>query len=366
VKTKFARMIADCDLLILPRMTIMNPASDSAGIPARIYNLSKEQIEVIKDFMKAGKPVMALMGPLNGPNNQPPSEPDDFEKLLVDRGVELGRQTILFDADSKAFASRMTGEQFGNKPLEIPMVTFKSGKKKNPLAEAMRITGQSVDQALDIRLRAPRPIYILPGYEDQQNFSAEFLYTSADSWNEEKPIAGAMQQNGRMMFYRPRYEATKFNDPKKDTHDEERRGPFPIGVAIESKIPVEWVDSSYWQGKAISGLLGGADQGILAAGLTAAASQLKRPTERLVVIGQGGVFVKPELGPAKEKFLLHTCNWLLGREDRLPQTDEKTWEYPRVQLTDKQKNLWYLGTFFGLPALFAYFGIIVWLIRNVR
>ena len=107
-------------------------------------------------------------------------------------------------------------------------------------------------------------------------------------------------------------------------------------------------------------------QGVFAACLTAAATEVKRPDERLVVIGQGGLFTGRQLSPAIEKLLLNTCNWLLGREDRLPKADAPEWSYPRVELDEKRKFLWHWGTFLGLPAFFAWLGLIVLMIRKVR
>ena len=39
-------------------------------------------------------------------------------------------------------------------------------------------------------------------------------------------------------------------------------------------------------------------------------------------IGHGGVFNGGELSPAKEMLLLDTCNWLLGRDDELPTSED--------------------------------------------
>ena len=55
---------------------------------------------------------------------------------------------------------------------------------------------------------------------------------------------------------------------------------------------------------------------------------------RLAVIGSGNVFVDPVLSPARQKLLLDTCNWLLGRDDLL-NTEAKEWRYPRLELTER-------------------------------
>jgi hypothetical protein len=89
--------------------------------------------------------------------------------------------------------------------------------------------------------------------------------------------------------------------------------------------------------------------------------------------------------------MLNTCNWLLGRDDRLPRDDPKhRWAYPRVQLESPQalwhwgsqadpadeqerdrqrrvqQELWHWGTQVGLPALFLYLGLVVLLVRRMR
>ena len=83
------------------------------------------------------------------------------------------------------------------------------------------------------------------------------------------------------------------------------------------------------------------------------------------VIGHGGVFVGPNLTPVREKLLLDSCNWLLGRDDLLAK-DNEVWEYPRVLLSDTQRNLWHWGTFLGMPLFFVYVGIMVFMVRRMR
>src|SRR5262249_16282669 len=91
----------------------------------------------------------------------------------------------------------------------------------------------------------------------------------------------------------------------------------------------------------------------------------KRPTVRVAVIGHGGVFIAPTLSPVREKLLLDTCNWLLGRDDLLAK-DNRTWEYPRVTLRAGEKNLWQLGAWLGLPLVCVYLGMVMWLVRRMR
>jgi len=381
VKTKMTRLLAGCDLLIIPRHTLIN-TSAGQSITSSLYKLSLPQVEVLKDYLKQGKPILACLGPNNEENAPPSFEPlDDFEKLLTDRGIELGRQTIVFDVESKGFAARAAGNMLGGAPSEIPPVVFldpPSNKAKNPIAKAMAATSRSADQRLEIRLRHPRPIYLAPGVGERSKFAADFMMTTAAAWNEEQPFLIRRQISPReFTVRRPRYEATPFGDAKKGTRDEERRGPFSVAVAIESTMPVEWYDDTYTDARKAASILTRLDPGILAACLTARAAvdpdketkeiaaQTKRASGRLVVIGQGGLFSGKQLSPAHEQLLLHTCNWLLKRDDRLPKT-EAEWTYPRIQRDERESFSWKYGPFLGLPALFLYLGLIVWIVRRVR
>jgi len=389
VKAKMNRILDDCDLLIVPRQTLINihanfmigprahalTDSPDTGMPFAERAARSRQVEVIREFMRRGKPVLACLGPINDRRSGAPTEPlDDFERLLADRGIELGRQTILFTAEERDFAAAAGEDSFGTGGrAEIPQVEFNDkagpGGRKNPIAAAMLITGRNVEQHLEIRLRHPRPIYLAPGYAEKMAFPPAFMFTSADSWNEERPFPSFRPagQGRAVLAYVPRFQAASRTDPKKGTHDEERRGPFPIGVAVELPPPAEWSDESVTGFKALAGMLGPYD-GVLAAALTAKSAQIpstERKPSRLVVIGHGGVFTGKELSPATENLLLNTTNWLLAREERLPH-ETPPWSYPRVQLDEQQKSLWHWGALLGLPVLFAYVGLVVLMLRRVR
>ena len=90
------------------------------------------------------------------------------------------------------------------------------------------------------------------------------------------------------------------------------------------------------------------------------------PTERLIVFGSGNLFSGPKLEPAQEKLLLHSANWLTGREDRLPSADEPAWSFPRVEMSDRELTLWRLGTLIGLPLIVVYCGVMVMMVRRLR
>src|SRR5207248_9088240 len=57
LKAKLDHAIADCDLLIVPRMTIRNVIFGDR-IPNRFYRLDESQAAAVKDFLKAGKPLL--------------------------------------------------------------------------------------------------------------------------------------------------------------------------------------------------------------------------------------------------------------------------------------------------------------------
>jgi hypothetical protein len=346
LRAKANRMLADCDLLIIPRMTLFNVARGEY-IPNRVYKLDSAQIEAVKDFIKSGKPVLALIGPLNEPANrmEPPEGPDQLEFLLRDLGIQPANQAVLFNVESKSFAERRGGLLVLGANVEVPPVEFNQPasagqsllgrtaetKKPNPIGESMELTARGLgkDQSLDLRLRAPRPIYYEGGKDAKAPFQPEFMSTASASWNEDQPFPTRERT--------PRYEPAKGNDPAAGTIDEKRRGPFPIGVAIETAVPKNW----YTDGKATPA------------------------TVRVVAIGHGGIFVGPTLSPVREKLLLDTCNWLLGRDDLLTSASRQ-WKFPRPEMSARQQSIWEWGTRLGLPAFAAYCGVVVLMVRRLR
>jgi hypothetical protein len=201
----------------------------------------------------------------------------------------------------------------------------------NPIRSSMRVAEHSLGKSLDLRVRYPRPIYFVPPKDQKPPaFEPEFMLTSAASWNESDPFPTRERV--------PRFEPAKPDDPTKGTLNEKRRGPFPIGVAVETQVPPEWYGDT----------------------------PAKPADVRVAVIGNGGVFTGKDLSPAKEQLLLNTCNWLLGRDDLLTQADAPEWRYPRVSLAPRAHILWRWGGWLGLPALFAYLGLVVLLVRRLR
>jgi hypothetical protein len=355
LRAKTDRLLEDCDLLIVPRLTLRNTASDFENIPARLYRLDDAQVEAVKEFLKKGKPVLACFGPINQPEDERrPGEddkPDGLESLLGKLGIKFGKQTVLFDAEVEAFADRRSGLDIAGTTAEVPPLQFEwkpgagypllaappAAEKPNPLHEGLRLIARGLgkDRSLELKLRHPRPIYYERPEGVQPEFDAEFLLTSPKSWNEDQPFP---TQDRIPQFEKPKpKDGAKPAETPTDPLDARRRGPFPIGVALETKLPADWYDSP----------------------------AAKPATVRVAAIGQGGFFTGKDLPPAQEVLMTNTVNWLLGRDDYLPNADHP-WSYPRVDLPDKDKELWLLGARVGLPVLFAYLGFVVLLARRVR
>jgi hypothetical protein len=236
----------------------------------------------------------------------------------------------------------------------------------NPIAAAMALTGRTAEKSLALELRAPRPVYLAPGWQAKQPFVGEFLLTPPGAWNEERPFDTA-DRTGRVTYI-PRYDPTPADDPKRNTRAEERKASFPIAVAVEGKVPAAWVNEDYERQEAAAALLSPVD-GLFAAGLTVAAERLDRPAQRTVVFGSGHLFSGKQLSPPQEKLLVHTVNWLTSRPDRLPTAaTEKNpaWSYPRVAMSERAESLWSLGTLVGLPLAVAALGLFAMMVRRTR
>jgi hypothetical protein len=471
VEAKMKQLLADTDLLILPRFTILNLPTNQA-ISNKAHKLDDAQLKAIKAFMKAGKPVMFLLGPVNEKRDMPDfgggADDDRLEAALVDLGIVMPKQVILYSKEMSEFNERKAGILSGRE-LKLPDVVvswppgagevskYSGPNRVNAIRDSLRLTALSmlrrkdsdaarstrkklqtpitldvkevplaellksiesladkagkpvkfvvepglsedlkvslqikqttVKEALDkladaeefgwfvesnpgnserdgqvvlrksdgasgekergyqygigktlaeLEIRHPRPVYpLLPADIGKSNAalfdeSGVFLMTDDDTWNENKPFLSEKREV-------PRFQATEPGDPKKGTLEEERRGPFPIGVAVERQIPAKWLDDDKDGAPAKT---------------------------RVAVLGNGGIFVG-KLNPMKEKLLLDVSNWLLGRDDLLARS-AGTWSFPRTEMSARERELWFLGMQFGLPLLFAYLGVLVWFIRRMR
>jgi hypothetical protein len=364
VKAKLDRALAECDLLFIPRLT--RRQNGFLAAPYAFHRFSDAQLASIKEFVESGKPIFACLGPANEPRDPtagmpPEPPPDSFDRMLADLGVRLGKQTILFSADSKAFTDRRLNPFRTDDGARVPPLDFEAGPgawrgkwatlqpelPPNRIREGMRILAHSIGRAaatggadkladapagadgreFAIAIRFPRPVY----YEPPANYTPPedpvFLVTP-EGWNDDAPYP--------VRGHRPHYKPPEKNDPDNGTPDEKRRGAFPVGIAVETPLPSSWSSGT-------------------------------AKNVRLAVIGQGDVLVGEELSPAKERLLLQTMNWLLGREDYLPRNDHP-WSYPRVDLIpgSQEEQLWLWGARLGLPVLFAYLGLVVLLLRRLR
>ncbi len=364
---KLKSAIDGCDLLYIPRLTAMD-LSEGRIIPAEYYGMPKEQTEVIRDYIKSGKPVLACFGPTKF-GGRGDAEPDDLELLFTQLGFDFGSQTIMTDAEAKA-SSKTQSEGLGSSP-QPPLLRLETDDKSddaNPIRSAYLVASRSVDGTLELRRSGPRSITVSPRAKKASKFNTVILESVAKSWNEDKPVASR--------GYTPKYDAAKIDDPNKGKPEEERRGPFPLGAAIEIKVPAEWYNDKLTAATtdpAIGAVGGGVGIGVTSMMLDAAAfappgTLPERPTVRLVALGHGGIFTGKELSPAQETLLLSTLNWQLKRDELLPKdvTVADRWQFPRVEMTAQQTKLWRMGTILGLPMLCAFVGVVVLMTRRMR
>jgi hypothetical protein len=344
LKAKLDRELADCDLLVIPRLTIYDVIT-GFRVPQRAHLLSDVQVEAIKDFMKSGKPVLACLGPTSGVEQEqfPGPESDQIEPLLADLGFRLNKQTVLFNVESRAFAARKVDLLSSGGPIEVPSVEFdwppeafrstshvdNREVKPNPIRTTMRLLVNTSEKGFDLRMRYPRPVGFDPIKQQALGYDPVFVVASAESWNDDDPFPSAQ----RVPHYDP-----SVSESLNPGFDAKRTGPFPVGVAVDVDVPTKWYKDA----------------------------PSKRAHVRVAVIGSGSVFAGKDLTPASGALLLNTCNWLLGRDDLLPQDDRPAWLYPRVPLTEKEQMGWFLGAMVGLPGLFAFLGLVVLLFRQLR
>jgi hypothetical protein len=213
----------------------------------------------------------------------------------------------------------------------------------NPVRESMRLATRNLtrDQLLDLRLKHPRPVYFDPpaGQADGWRTSPVFMMSHKSGWNESNPFPTERRVPQPPSLKDEDKEAT---GALADSRDRPRMGMFPIGVAVEARIPAAWRSTV------------GGEQ-----------AQAVASTVRVAAIGHGGVFVGDPLTPPQEKLFLDLTNWLLGRDDLLAR-ENVVWKYPRVHLSPEGRKFWEWGARLGLPALFAYVGMIVMLVRRMR
>lgn len=378
VKLKLARAVADCDLLIVPRQTTPNLVTGDF-LPPGIYALTEDQADVVKDFLKAGKPVLGLFGAVNPSESRPLTGfPEDaLEGVFKRLGFEFGNLTVMYEAETRAMVEQSGETLRAGGTVTVPPLNFEptaKDKAANPIAAAMKVSGRASEAQAQLKRNWFRPIWLNSQVAAKQAFAATIAESGKEAWGEEKPVPEG--------DYVPEFTPPKPDDPKRGTRDEERKGPFPVGAAIERAVPAEWFlskDSAQKVTEQAAATVGGAIgswggltplvvEPELYANLLKPEDRPKSPTVRVAVYGHGGLIAGRALDPAHEKLIVHTLNWQLKRDDRLPKDlpAEAKWQYPRVTLDEKQSLYWRLGTAIGLPMLCAYFGVLMLMMRKVR
>jgi hypothetical protein len=378
VKLKLARAVADCDVLIVPRQTTPNLVTGDF-LPPAIYSLTEDQADVVKDFLKAGKPVLGLFGAVNPSDSRPiPGFPEDaLEGVFKRLGFEFSNLTVMYDAETRAMVEQSGETLRAGGTVTVPPLSFEltvKDKAANPIAEAMKVSGRTSETQSQLKRNWFRPIYLNSQVAAKQKFVATIAESGREAWGEEKPVPEG--------DYVPEFSPPKPDDPKRGTRDEERKGPFPVGAAIERTVPAEWFlskESAQKVTEQAAATVGGAIgswgglsplvvEPELYSNLLKPEDRPKTPSVRVAVYGHGGLIAGRALDPAHEKLIVHTLNWQLKRDDRLPKDlpAEAKWQYPRVKLDEKQSLYWRLGTAVGLPMLCAYLGVLMLMLRKVR
>lgn len=373
LRAKLARNVADVDLLVLPRLTLMQTGEPVVS-PA-FHDLETRQAQAVRAFLEQGKPLLACLGPTNMPAAQgrPGGDraikpPDELEKMLAELGIIFGKRTVLFNVEKRAFAGRDDSLIGIRKPLQVPPLRLEPAasnfleelqqtaygalrepiaavgvaaenpllaipflrlaeqpRPANPVRESLQLADQESGRRLELRMRFLRPVFLDPLKSHLLTVNPEVLATSAASWHDEQPFSTSLRPV-------PRFEPPALDDPDNGTLEARRRGPFTVGVAVETKLPPGWGSTR---------------------------------TVRVAGLGQAGLFTGAELTPGQERLLLDTCNWLLGRDEQLAKRAPE-WSYPRVEMSAGARQLWTAAARWGLPEVFAFLGLAMLLARRLR
>ena len=261
LKAKMLELLAECDLLIVPRMTLRNVTCQRPASRSRLYRLDDAQVEAVKEFLKAGKPVLACFGPTNEPADRAARRRRPgrtaSRSCSSQLGIQFGKQTVLFDADSKSFAERRTN-------------LFATGST-NEAAGAVRAAGRAAAALYSPGRRRPsrRAGRAAAGQPDRPSMAVaepQRRRRSELDLAAQAPAAGLLRARRSRASRRPsrgscsptRTAGTRTSRsrrasgrrassrPSRTTRprarrDEKRRGPFPVGVAVETTVPAEWM-----------------------------------------------------------------------------------------------------------------------------
>ncbi len=334
---KLDRELADCDLLLIPRHTIMDRGRTLTGRNSEFFGLSADQAASIKEFMRQGKPVFACLGPRNEPSpddsdNAEPPPPDELERMLADLGLHFGKKTVLFDGQIKVQADTeddvlVLSSESKAPPLhpgrdeeldaasrtaaalgaagQVPWPALGAAAEKEgqtqPATLSLQLRERATGRPFDLALNYPRAVYLDDAVRRASPFDPTLLTTAPESWNDSQPFPSRRRP---ILVYSP----PRRKDADNGTPEAKRRGPFTVGVAFETEAPRAWQPSA-----------------------------AERPAKvRVAAIGHGGAFIGDTLTPSQEALLLDTCNWLLRRDDRLAEPGQD-WRYPRAGMSDREQ-----------------------------
>lgn len=178
VKKKFGELLKECDLVIVPRMTIES-LRPRMVIPNAAHQFHDEQVEAIREYLKSGKGLLACLGPTSRLPSQlgappPPDRPNPLEDMLADLGFNLTRETILYDIEAEALSGLQVEDDLGvpSLPEKMPPVDFRRDPippgggivhdLPHPIRSSMRIAARSIDKGLELEIRYPRPVGYAP------------------------------------------------------------------------------------------------------------------------------------------------------------------------------------------------------------
>lgn len=332
---KLDYVLQDCDLLVVPRYT-WQKVNLQWGIPNEVYQVEEPQVDALRSYLRAGRPMLACLGPStemppSPMRRPPPPKPPLFENLLRDYGVELDRKLILFEDEIASFKDRFATGTVPPLAFENPKLAASGAKpaEPNPISVAMTSLVRARDQALNVQARHPR---IVRYTGDTLPYDPHFAWTDSKSWSETNPFPSMW--GGKSV---PKYDAP---DKLKvatagDSMPEgdEQRGPLPVGVAIERPSNPRAKEGS--------------------------------KTTRLGVVGKAALYTGAELAPENEKLFVDLANWLL-RRDYLLGLETTEWSYPRMEIGLKASARWLWFLRLGMPLLCAFFGAVVLMYRRVH
>lgn len=245
----------------------------------------KSERDLLQNYLRNQGRLLVLLEPF---------EKSDLEPFLAEWGVEVDNN----------LAIARGGTLFGAEIMIIDAPGVEYGP--HPITAKLQGINTSFPYARSVR-RAERP----PGSGPDGPRVTELVNTPPEYWGETNPDT----------------EHSKFDAA------EDRRGPLPVAVAVETSEP----------------------RGV----------DLKLGVTRLVVIGSTGFIDNSTISsvPGNLDFTMNALNWLLQREQLMAIAPKLPQEFS-LDMTPQQIRTIYLLTMGGLPLAVAIVGTIVWLRRR--